>query len=617
MEILGLCSALAGVTVKSISKRKERFKPSNQVIISLDAVALYPSLEADKTSRVCAEMITSSGLWIESIDWEEVGLYVKLTGGDQLFSHEIIPQRRYTAGAKPSITTYEVLGPLQRDKNKSKFLSPARLPSQEEKNALLATLLQTAMKTLMTHHTYRWKGEVRLQSRGQPIGDKLAQAAARLYMIWWDKCFLVLLESSGVVVRLFKRYVDDGNMKLIALEPGAQWDDSTKTIVHLNPSEDDRLPDRRTAEVVKCMADSVSSMLTWTADYPSANDSGKLPILDIETWCEETQNGTRTCYSFYSKPMANPIAIPASSAIPSSTKFSTYRQEVCRIMSNTSMHLPWSHKAALLTNFSWRLKVSGYPKGFRSKIISEGLTGYLNTLRRRVREGVPLNRPKDVIRRQSRKRKINSNNWFKEGQSTYNSVLYVPATPASELAKMLQQHESENNQGRCSRIKIVEKAGQSIKNILAPNDPWGVAKCKSLDCFVCSTNTGPLKVSCRSPGVVYTIICTLCEEEGRGMAVYYGQSGKNCYARGKKHLEDFKSGDNSHCMTIHAKVHHPNEQRMMSKFKMIPLRTYRKPLERQIKEALLINNSEVDILLNSGSEWGAGRVPRASVSRPS
>ena len=119
------------------------------------------------------------------------------------------------------------------------------------------------------------------------------------------------------------------------------------------------------------------------------------------------------------------------------------------------------------------------------------------------------------------------------------------------------------------------------------------------------------------PGVVYTIICTLCEEEGRGMAVYYGQSGKNCYARGKKHLEDFKSGDNSHCMTIHAKVHHPNEQRMMSKFKMIPLRTYRKPLERQIKEALLINNSEVDILLNSGSEWWAGRVPRASVSRPS
>ena len=261
--------------------------------------------------------------------------------------------------------------------------------------------------------------------------------------------------------------------------------------------------------------------------------------------------------------------------------------------------------------------MSGYPKGFRSKIISEGLKGYLNTLKGRVRKGIPIKRPKDVIRRQSRKRFTSSNNWFKSGKSTYNSVLYVPATPSSVLAKMLQRHESQNNQGRCSRIKIVEKAGKSIKSILAPNDPWGVEKCKSPDCFVCSTNVGPTKVSCRSSGVVYKIICTLCEKEGRGEAVYYGQSGKNCYARGKKHIEDFKSGDSSHCMTIHARVYHPDETRLVSNFRMIPLKTYRKPMERQISEALLIANSEPDILLNSGSEWGAGRVPRASVSRPS
>ena len=73
-------------------------------------------------------------------------------------------------------------------------------------------------------------------------------------------------------------------------------------------------------------------MLVWTVDYPSANSTGKLPILDIETWCEETEFGTRTSYSFYSKPMANPIVIPANSAIPDSTKLSTYRQEVGRIL---------------------------------------------------------------------------------------------------------------------------------------------------------------------------------------------------------------------------------------------------------------------------------------------
>ena len=51
-------------------------KPSGQVIISLDAVALYPSLEAEETAKVCAELITTSGLWMDCIDWEEVGLYV-------------------------------------------------------------------------------------------------------------------------------------------------------------------------------------------------------------------------------------------------------------------------------------------------------------------------------------------------------------------------------------------------------------------------------------------------------------------------------------------------------------------------------------------------------------
>ena len=300
-------------------------KPSGQVIISLDAVALYPSLEAEETSRVCAELITSSGLWMESIDWEEVGLYISLTGNDDKFLQEIIPQRKYTAGAKPSVTTSEGLGPLPRNKNKSKFLSPIRLPTQSEKNGMLATLLHTAIKTVMTKYTYSWKGEVRLQKSGGPIGDKLAQAAARLYMIWWDKSFAIILESSGIAIRLYKRYVDDGNVKLKALDPGAVWDPATGTVVHIDPNLDEREPDRRTAEVVKSIADSITPMLVWTVDYPSANQTGKLPILDIETWCEETEQGTKTCYSFYMKPMANPVVIPAKSAVPDSIKYSTFR----------------------------------------------------------------------------------------------------------------------------------------------------------------------------------------------------------------------------------------------------------------------------------------------------
>ena len=39
-------------------------------------------------------------------------------------------------------------------------------------------------------------------------------------------------------------------------------------------------------------------------------------------------------------------------------------------------------------------------------------------------------------------------------------------------------------------------------------------------------------------------------------------------------------------------------------------------MDRQITEALSIANTNVDILLNSVSEWGSGQVPRAAVARP-
>ena len=114
---------------------------------------------------------------------------------------------------------------------------------------------------------------------------------------------------------------------------------------------------------------------------------------------------------------------------------------------------------------------------------------------------------------------------------------------------------------------------------------------------------------------MYKIICTLCESFGKS-AIYIGESGKNAFSRGKKHIEDFVAGRSSHCMTIHHRIHHPDLPRLVDPYRMVPVRSYKKPLDRQISEALTINNTQVDILLNSGSEWRTGRLPRASVSRP-
>jgi len=48
---------------------------------------------------------------------------------------------------------------------------------------------------------------------------------------------------------------------------------------------------------------------------------------------------------------------------------------------------------------------------------------------------------------------------------------------------------------------------------------------------------------------------------------------------------------------------------------MVPVRPFMNPLDRQISEALKIQNCEADIIMNSGSEWRTGWLPRAAVTR--
>ena len=248
--------------LSAIDKCNQNYrKAHNQVMISLDVVALYPSLEAEETAEICASMVVSSGLWFDAIDWEEAALYVVLTEGSGSVSMECLPSRKYSTGPKPTITTAEVTGPLIRNKKKSKFNPPVREPTELEKKAILHQLLKTAIKTVMNNHTYKWNDEVRLQSKGGGIGDKLAQAAARLVMIWFDRQLLRALEDAKIEVSLYKRYVDDGNFKLPAIEEGFVWDKNSKSLKK-DPSSvtSAEPPDKRTAHIIKDIADSMSGM---------------------------------------------------------------------------------------------------------------------------------------------------------------------------------------------------------------------------------------------------------------------------------------------------------------------------------------------------------------------
>ena len=551
-------------------------------------------------------MVAKSALWLEAVDWNELGLYLVLT-----ISSDCLPTRKFSSGPAPAITTTEVLGPIKRNPETSKFNYPSRLPDQSEKAQMLQQAIEQGILTVMSNHTYTWNETIMLQSNGGPIGDRLAEAAARLVLIWFDNEFILLVRTAGINITLYKRFVDDDNILTKAVPVGSKWCPVNKKLVvdSSNRVPENIPPDERSALVIKAIANSITPMLSWTTDVPSANISGKMPVLDLACWCTETEGGTVLNYEFYSKPMANPVCLPANSAISKNTKFNTYRQETFRVLTNTAVHLPWPVKAGHLTDLSRRMQLSGYTEGFRVKVINDGLKSYLKCLENTVSANTPLHRPRDFPRRPRK----NKNNWFKGPNSVFNSVLYVPATKDSVLAKEIQCQEELNLQGRSNRIKVVEVPGRTVRNVLVRNYPWSVSKCHSADCFQCSTESNP-KVSCRRPGISYIITCTKCSENG-SEAIYHGESSKCGYARGKKHLEEFESWSSSHCMVIHNTVHH--ESSKAQHFQFTILRTIDGAMNRQIEEAMRIRHtSQSSILMNSGAEWRGDPIPRATFAVP-
>ena len=236
-----------------------------------------------------------------------------------------------------------------------------------------------------------------------------------------------------------------------------------------------------------------------------------------------------------------------------------------------------------------------------------GIKGFLNHLYRCEKEDRPVNQTRDLDVSRRKKRSV-QHDWFAKGEVKFDSVLFVPASHGSQLAKDIKDIEAANRQGRKTRIKIVELTGKTVRNSIAKNYPWRFEGCGSDECFHCTTNEDPT-ISCRTPGVGYTITCTICGVGGV-LAQYQGESGRNMFSRGKDHIREFKGRVSTNCMVIHSNRHHHGSRELT--YKMKPTGLFQTPLDRQLDESMRLRFSSASIILNSGSEWRGESIPRAS-----
>ena len=244
-----------------------------------------------------------------------------------------------------------------------------------------------------------------------------------------------------------------------------------------------------------------------------------------------------------------------------------------------------------------RMQASGYDKKFRYEILKSAINAYekmKNDPTRPMYRNKEMNTPKR--RSEVRKKK---KTWFRKGGQ--ETVLFVQATPNSALTKKVKDVIAYTDM----KIQVIEKSGTKVKRILQKNDPFKKKKCDDEKCFVCSTTE---KGNCRKPGITYKIRC----KGDCGNYMYYGETHKNAYVRGREHRFDYEKKLPKSVMWKHCRSEHQGENQ---EFEMSVIDCRRgDPMMRQILESIRINQVPEEKRMNDKTEWNIGKLPQVEVN---
>ena len=165
------------------------------------------------------------------------------------------------------------------------------------------------------------------------------------------------------------------------------------------------------------------------------------------------------------------------------------------------------------------------------------------------------------------------------------SVMFVPYTKHSELATRLRHNEEKMETMTGYRIKIVEKGGTKLVDILTKANPWAGEDCRRGKCLLCKTKREEGKTNsqdCRKRNCVYETSCLTCterqdaevmekfgemgkkkvEEERKKIKryIYIGETNRSMYEQGLEHQNDIPACKTSSHMLRHLLAVHEEEE---------------------------------------------------------
>ena len=495
------------------------------------------------------------------------------------------------------------------------FEPPKREATEEERRYMLAKVFEIMITASMKNHVYKFGNKIRVQKKGGPIGLGLTGELADCVMIEWDRKFLKEMSKLGIDPAIYKRFKDDITLYLESLEKGTKLKDGKLVIDQTKKIIDEpRSDDTVTMEVIVEIANKIDPMFQFTYDVPSNHIHRKIAILDVEANINIEENN-RLDFQFYEKPTKHKKVMLFDTALPAKQKRTVLTQECLRRLRNTKMELGTAVQNHHLNEFMVKLKNSGYSQNYRIQILDSAQKAYEKMVNDDKNEIKPMYRSRNWNKGERLEDKsMKKVNWYRNAsqETEYKTVLFVPVTKGSILAKELRNREEEINRFSKERIKIEESGGVNIKDFLIQKDPFPKNKCEKEKCLICkSTLTTNLSIVCNTNNVGYRLYCGTCRNRGQDK-YYEGETARSGRLRGSEHLRDFLTKNSHSALYKHKLSDHPNEEITVG---MELTGKFKDALTRQADEAVRIYSRNKSELLNSKSEFNHPPIARVTVEK--
>jgi hypothetical protein len=187
------------------------------------------------------------------------------------------------------------------------------------------------------------------------------------------------------------------------------------------------------------------------------------------------------------------------------------------------------------------------------------------------------------------------------------------------------------------RMKIVDRGGSKLVDILHKANPWAGEDCQRKRCLLCTTKQMEGKENsqdCKRRNCVYETTCLTCkrrqdleieekfsnegkkriDEEKRNAKryIYIGETNRSVYERGIEHQNDISGCKTSSHMLRHLLAVHEDEEEEWDKIKfgMRILKSTITAFERQILESVIFQKARSENIMNNKAEYNRCALPR-------